>query len=46
MFSDKFRLSPLVSDIADVRRRMRVGRADDALSLGAYDAHLPTLRIQ
>ena len=46
MFHDPFRPSPLVSDIADVRRRMPVRRADDALSLGALEAHLPTLRVQ
>jgi len=46
MFHDPFRPSPLVSDIADVRRRMPVKRADDALSLGAFESHLPNLRVQ
>jgi len=46
MFHDPFRPSPLVSDIADVRRRVRVRRADDALSLGANELDLPTLRIR
>jgi hypothetical protein len=46
MFHDQFRPSPLVSDIADVRRRMPVRRADDALSLGAFDLYLPNLRVQ
>jgi hypothetical protein len=46
MFHDPFRPSPLVSDIADVRRRMPVRRADDALSLGALELHVPNLRVQ
>jgi len=46
MFHDIFQTSPLVSDIADVQRRMPVRRADHALSLGAIELHLPNLRIQ
>jgi hypothetical protein len=46
MFHDPFRPSPLVSDISDVVRRMPVRRADDALSLGAFEARLPSLRVQ
>jgi hypothetical protein len=46
MFHDPFRPSPLVSDVADVRRRMPVRRADDALSLVALELHLPNLRVQ
>jgi hypothetical protein len=46
VFRHVFRPSPLVSDISDVRRRMPVRRADDALSLGAFEPHLPNLRIQ
>jgi len=46
MFHDLFRPSPLVSDIADVRRRMRVRPADDALSLGSFESRLPNLRIR
>jgi hypothetical protein len=46
MFGNQFRPSPLVSDISDVRRRMAVRRADDALSLGALEPHLPNLRVQ
>jgi hypothetical protein len=46
MFHDLFRTSPLISDIADVRRRLPVRRADDAFSLGAFDPHLSNSRMQ
>jgi hypothetical protein len=46
MFHDPFRPSPLVSDLSDVRRRMPVRRADEALSLGTIETYLPLLRVQ
>ncbi|HTX59918.1 MAG TPA: hypothetical protein VMH02_09580 [Verrucomicrobiae bacterium] len=44
MFRPPLRARPLVSDIAEVRLRTPVRRADEALARD-LDIHLPNLRI-
>ncbi len=44
MFRQPFRTAPLVADITDVRTRMRVDRADSAMTRD-LDLRLPSFKI-
>lgn len=45
MFHDRFRTTPLIADVSDVRSRLPVRSADDWL-VRDIELHLPSLRVQ